>query len=476
VRSYGSKGTRRLGCFAPAGLLVLATAFVASAVTAADASELPITLSPPVNVSRTSTFSQSPAIATDGAGGVYVMWEEMGGYLLPFSRSADGGRTFSQPTLVVPGDWNLSFGQIRLASGGPGDVQAVFTSFNTYWGGAEIVHVASSDGGDTFASPRAISSLDYFNSYVADVTTGWGVAAAWANTDLATESTIDFCVSEDAGATFSTPKRVDAPGAYRSSPAVGAYGDSDVYVAWVGNDDPLGSLYAEEVYFSRSTDRGATFSTPVNVSSNSEKSWPPRLAVDEAGVIYLVWPEGDFTVDEKLLFTSSLDGGATFSEPRVLVGPTSWVEASIAAVGEGVLWVAWTEGASAPDPAPESFIMRSLDGGSTFSMAVPVPGASGIASKSSEEVLVAWSEVPVGEEWPDVYVLRGEVVTCGDADADGKVSATDALLVLRASVGAAECAECRCDVNAVGGVSATDALLILRAAVGQPVSLACPSC
>lgn len=476
MRRYESNGTRRLGRPAPWRLLVLATTFAATTVNTADGEELPITLSPPVNVSRTTTFSQSPAIATDGAGGVYVMWEEMGGYLLPFSRSADGGRTFSELTLVVPGDWDLSFGQIRLASGGPGDVQAVFTSFNTYWGGAEIVHVASSDAGATFPSPRAISSLDYFNSYIADVATGWGVAAVWANTDLATESTIEFSMSEDAGATFSTPKRVDAPGGYRSSPAVGVYGDSDVYVAWVGNDDPFGDLSAEEIYFSRSTDRGGVFSPPVNVSSNSEKSWPPRLAVDGAGVIYLLWPEGDFAVGEKLLFARSLDGGATFSEPRVLAGPTAWVEANLAAVGEGVLWVAWTEGAAAGDPAPKSYVMRSLDGGGTFSTAVLVPGAGGIASRSHAEVVLVWSDVPEGEEWPDIYVMRGEVVGCGDADTDGKVSATDALLALRASVGAADCAECRCDVNTAGGVSATDALLILRVAVGQPVSLACPPC
>ena len=50
------------------------------------------------------------------------------------------------------------------------------------------------------------------------------------------------------------------------------------------------------------------------------------------------------------------------------------------------------------------------------------------------------------------------------------------LLSMRAGVGAAECAECRCDVNSAGGISATDALLILRAAVGQPVALTCPSC
>jgi hypothetical protein len=338
------------------------------------------------------------------------------------------------------------------------------------------VHVASSDNGDTFPRPRAISTIDSFNSFVADVQTGWGVAAAWANTDLATESTIDVSVSADAGVTFSPPKRVDEPGGYRSSPAVAVYGDADVYVAWVGDDDPLGASSAEEIYFSRSSDRGDTFSPPMNVSSNAEKSWPPRMAVDDAGTIYLLWPEGDFIVDEKLLFSFSLDGGATFSAPRVLAGPNGWVEGRIAAVGDGAIWVAWNEDATPTEPGHESYVVRSLDGGLTFSPPTPLGGLSELASASSERFFVAWSETPAGEGWPEVFVSRGETLLCGDADVDGRVAATDALLALQAGVGAAECSECRCDVNAAGGVSATDALLILQAAVGQPVTLACPPC
>jgi len=458
-------------------LVALAAATLSLLPRAVEGNTLPITFSAPVNVSRTTTFSQSPAIATDGVGGVYVMWEEMGGYLLPISRSEDGGWTFGEIALVVPGGPNLSFGQIQAVSGGPQDVHAVFTSFNTLYGGAEIVHVGSTDAGETFPSPRVLSVIDGFNSYVADVATGWGVAAAWANTDLgAGGSMIDFSASEDGGATFSLPKRLDSSSGYKSSPAVVLHGDGDVYVAWVQNDDPLGADAATEIFFSRSTDRGATFSAPVNLSSNSEKSWPPRMAVDEAGAIYLVWPEGDFTVDQKLLFAFSLDGGASFSEPRVLAGPTEWIEGRIVAVGAGALWVAWNADASSSEPGYASYVVRSLDGGATFSAAVPVPGAAAIASRSSEELLVAWSETPVGQEWPDVFVARGEVVLCGDADIDGTIAATDALVALQAGVGAAECAECRCDVNSAGGISATDALVILRAAVGQPVTLACPPC
>ncbi len=64
---------------------------------------------------------------------------------------------------------------------------------------------------------------------------------------------------------------------------------------------------------------------------------------------------------------------------------------------------------------------------------------------------------------------------CGDANDDGNVTATDALIALRAAVGSSECAPEICDVDSNGSVSASDALAILRNAVGQPNELDCPA-
>jgi hypothetical protein len=63
---------------------------------------------------------------------------------------------------------------------------------------------------------------------------------------------------------------------------------------------------------------------------------------------------------------------------------------------------------------------------------------------------------------------------CGDATGDGSINATDALHVLRSSVGLLACT-LACDVTGGGGVTATDALLLLRFVTGQPVELSCPS-
>jgi hypothetical protein len=64
----------------------------------------------------------------------------------------------------------------------------------------------------------------------------------------------------------------------------------------------------------------------------------------------------------------------------------------------------------------------------------------------------------------------------GDANDDGSVTATDALIVLRVSVGSASCRACVCDADDSGTTAATDALRVLRVAVGQNVTLQCPPC
>ena len=66
---------------------------------------------------------------------------------------------------------------------------------------------------------------------------------------------------------------------------------------------------------------------------------------------------------------------------------------------------------------------------------------------------------------------------CGQPVSTGSSStATDALFVLRAAVGAASCDLCICDVDGNGLVSATDALQTLKISVGQSLPLACPAC
>lgn len=64
---------------------------------------------------------------------------------------------------------------------------------------------------------------------------------------------------------------------------------------------------------------------------------------------------------------------------------------------------------------------------------------------------------------------------CGDITGDGKLTAGDALGVLRAAVGLSLCPQSLCDYNGSGAVSATDALSVLQVAVGMIEPADCPA-
>jgi cysteine-rich repeat protein len=67
-------------------------------------------------------------------------------------------------------------------------------------------------------------------------------------------------------------------------------------------------------------------------------------------------------------------------------------------------------------------------------------------------------------------------LSCGDADRDGAVTSTDALLALQAGIGVVYCDDCLCDASGGSGVTATDALMLLQSSVGGQALLECTAC
>src|SRR5262249_4346642 len=63
----------------------------------------------------------------------------------------------------------------------------------------------------------------------------------------------------------------------------------------------------------------APFSAPKNISSSSGDSRFPRIAVDSAGSINVVWEDNVVDgISGDVFFGRSADGGATFSAPKFL--------------------------------------------------------------------------------------------------------------------------------------------------------------
>jgi len=135
------------------------------------------------------------------------------------------------------------------------------------------------------------------------------------------QSPIFFVYSTDGGATFSTPENISANAHYSqgSHPVVGP--DGTVYVFWEGSTR-LASL--NSTYMAKSTDGGSTWSAPLSISTLVDSS-PladtafrvnsyPAAAAAPNGDLYVTWTTAD-SGHSVAVYSTSTDGGATWSAP-----------------------------------------------------------------------------------------------------------------------------------------------------------------
>src|SRR5690242_7908193 len=258
-----------------------------------------VTFSTPLNVSNDSATTSFPQIALDASGNIDVIWNDNSpGYTAVFfSRSTDGGHTFSTPTNIsAPSGGFLN--QLR-----PGIAVDASGNISVGWlqNGGNIVFTHSSDGGANFSAPVSLGTGAAVSPSVVVDSAGsvnvlWEAAVSGHN-----PFDVFYTRSADGGATFSTPRDVSnlPGGAFFEQIAIAPDGSIDV--AW--NSDCQNTGFStcpagpsSDVFFSQSKDGGATFSGPLNLSNGAAAGIPiVRMAVDAKGGIDLVWPGGTAT-------------------------------------------------------------------------------------------------------------------------------------------------------------------------------------
>jgi thrombospondin type 3 repeat protein len=165
-----------------------------------------------------------------------------------------------------------------------------------------------------------------------------------------TGSSIGILKSTDGGETFvktadiGLDRSMDVP-KMTIDPASGA-----LYVVWTDFDARRGPN-AVRVFFSASTDHGATFTAPQQISNPNSFGGFQTAGVGTEGEIYVTWSSNGAT--ERIWLTRSLDGGTTWSKNDVrvtdvpygggnaLIWPTIAVDRS-GGPHHGRIYVAWS--------------------------------------------------------------------------------------------------------------------------------------
>jgi hypothetical protein len=378
----------------------------------------PVTLGPQIKVVEGSSQVSPPAMQFDRAGALHLAWFEKTGETraLRTVRVTDGGKTVSAPVQVNRADTepDAMHQAPGLATGSNKEVYATWSTPAHMPGSffATNLRMARSlDGGLTFEPPIVVNDDDNpINHSFEQVQAGSNgtVTVAWLDNrgkDKSGAGAIVAC-SQDGGKTVGKNLTIDGMACPCCRPSVAAAPDGSLWVAWRKTFE----RNVRDVVLARSTDHGATFSSPILVRRDGWvfSACPhrgPSIAFDRHGRLYVGWYTEGTDEQPRLLFATSDDQGKTFSEPLMLHTSTTSLpdQLRMAVHPSGAVVAVWEEVTGVRKRA----VMRvSLDRGRTFA---PVQALSAgakaetptVAIHDNGAVAMSWTE----HAWPNNRIV-----------------------------------------------------------------------
>lgn len=285
------------------------------------------------------TRNSDPVVTVDTAGNFYIAVIAIpfsgGGLVLAVYKSTNAGVTFPQAFICSQtGSEDKEWIATDLTPSSPfvNNIYISWTSFSL--GGIRLTK--STNGGVNWSSPAV--SVSNPNGAVQGsnicVSRNGQISVVWLGFE--SDQNIDFNRSTDGGATFGTVSTITTGPFPENLP-------NDVITCpWIAVDNSTGSrsgwlyvVFADnrnndcDVFFTRSTDNGTTWSAPSRVNNdalgNGKIQYWPVIAVNETGNICIMFMDSRNTSDNTIVeawIARSLDGGNTFTNELVSNEPT----------------------------------------------------------------------------------------------------------------------------------------------------------
>ncbi len=392
----------------------------------------PVRLSPSTGVPSGGSFSL-PALKIDPFGTIYVFWrydeeDQLTGFRKSvfFSKSIDGGKTFSEAVDILAGPRTLStFARFEILPDGSLIVFYLegFTS--------SLHAVRSTDGGSTFSSPTIIpSEQSSFFLLRSAVSKNGDIVVVYSRRVSSTQFPLFAMRSTDGGRSFSAPVQIgDSSDYVPEPPAVAFDSTGTVYVTYNAWKATLVSPTTQELSDPKArlivAADGQNFSAPRTLAEESRFS--PHLIVDRNDVVYVAFTALSSTPSNfEILLTRSSDKGKSFSAPINVSRTAGSSSIAFTAIdSRGRVSVAWEEFDGSNQ---EIFFAHSTDGGKSFGLPINVSNNVGVSTSpfigvnQSDELFFVWNDdspanleviaallLPPGESSaPDFALAAGE--------------------------------------------------------------------
>lgn len=359
-----------------------------------------LTWSADVRLTNNASSSQTPRIVVSGAN-LHVVWQDNrdGNYEVYYKRSTDSGASWGSDTRLTSNpNWSLF---PTLAVSGP--------SVHVLWmddrdGNRETYYKRSTDNGAGWSSDMRLSNDADWTWSPAITAAGDTVHAVWYESDAGGNlgKEIWYSRSTNAGVTWSSPINLTNDPGVSMGPCVGASG-SAVHVTWEDNRD--GNY---EIYYRRSTDNGASWGLDTRLTSNSAASTGSSIDVSGANV-HVVWTD-ERDANSEIYYKSSVNNGASWSPDTRLTndGATSFYN-SISASGLAV-HVTWYDNRDGNwevyykhNPTGNVFIEEQSSG-------VSEPNALSCATMFRDRIIIRFTMPPQNPLKLKLYDITGTLV------------------------------------------------------------------
>jgi hypothetical protein len=263
--------------------------------------------SEPVNISVAGQSASSPHLAIDSNNNVFAIWYRSDGlnYIIQSSTSIDQGVSWSTPVNLSEVGQDAFDPQLAIDSNN--NIVAIWQVSD---GANNIIQSSTStDQGANWSTPVNLSEVGQsaFNPQLA-IDSNNNIVAIWTRLDGA-NYIIQSSTSTDQGANWSTPVNVSEAGQNADLSRLAIDSNNNIVAIWqvlIGVNSRIQS--------STSQDQGSSWSTPVNLSEAGQNAEAHQLAIDSNNNIVAIWSRFD-GANYIIQSSTSQDQGSSWSTP-----------------------------------------------------------------------------------------------------------------------------------------------------------------